>query len=100
MCIKSDCTFKIDPIPLTTVRPFVLDTLRLKDTGIHFSDEKAVFSYLTDKVKSLVERINSENGSTDKKPLVRLKVSSFDVFKREKKSVCGCILCSERCLSA
>lgn len=95
MCVKSDCTFKIDPIPLTTVRPFILDTVRLKDTGIHFSDEKAVFSYLTEKVKSLVEKINSENGSTDKKPLVRLKVRAFDIKGRKKEyvCVCDCITC-------
>ena len=46
--------FKIEPIPLQTVRPFVLDTVVLSRTGIHPCQEEEVLSYLTEKVRIAV----------------------------------------------
>ncbi len=74
MKVKSDCTFKIDPIKLLTVRPFILESTRLQGTGIHISDEDEVYAFLTNKVKSLIEKVKEENPNADKVPLVRLKV--------------------------
>ena len=48
--IRNDCTFKMDPVVLTTVRPFVIDTVSLAKTGIHVQDEEAVADYLSEKV--------------------------------------------------
>ena len=73
--IKCDCTFKIDPIRLKSVRPFIIESTRLQGTGIHVSDEDAVYAFLTDKVKSLIDKVKSENPDSSKIPLVRLKVS-------------------------
>ena len=75
MYIKSDQTFKIDPIPLRTVRPFILEGVSLKDTGIHPQDQDGVEKYLIEKVTDMVERATAENRTNDKLPLVRLKVS-------------------------
>jgi hypothetical protein len=72
--IKSDLTFKIDPIPLHTVRPFIIEGVRLKDTGIHPQDDAAVEKYLAEKVADMVDRVTAENEDSDKLPLVRLKV--------------------------
>ena len=48
--IRPDCTFKIDPIPLTTVRPFVMEAVCHKKTGIPPEEEEKVSAYLTQKV--------------------------------------------------
>ena len=73
LSIKSDCSFKMDPIKLQTVRPFVMDSVRLCETGIHPQDNDEVEDYLTKKVEDLIEKAKEENES-DKQPLVRLKV--------------------------
>ena len=72
--IKSDLTFKIDPIPLQTVRPFIIEGVHLRDTGIHPQDEAAVEKYLAEKVADMIDRVAAENEGNDKLPLVRLKV--------------------------
>ena len=74
MYIKSDQTFKIDPIPLQTVRPFVIDGVHLRDTGIHPQDEAAVEKYLAEKVANMIDRAAAEYEGNEKLPLVRLKV--------------------------
>ena len=83
MYIKSDQTFKIEPIPLQTVRPFIIDTVRLKDTGIHCDDSDGVEKYLIERVTDLIDKAVTENTRNDKLPLVRLKVSAK---KRRKKN--------------
>ena len=45
--------FKIDSIPLKTVRPFVMDTVVLAKTDIDPDDSEAILSYLTEKVLNL-----------------------------------------------
>ena len=75
--IKSDLTFKIDPIPLQTVRPFIIEGVRLKDTGIHHQDDAAVEKYLAEKVADMIDRVAAENEDNDKLPLVRLKVGVY-----------------------
>ena len=69
--IKNDCTFKIDSIPLSSVRPFVVDDVHLKHTGISPQEEEEVKCYLQEKVESMINRASTENG---KLPLIRLKV--------------------------
>jgi hypothetical protein len=63
----------MDPIRLNSVRPFVMSTVCLSDTRIHPQDDDGVESYLTDKVKELIDSAK-EGCENDKKPLVRLKV--------------------------
>ena len=48
--IRPDCTFKIDPIPLTTIRPFVMESVCLRKTGIPPPEEERVSEYLSQKV--------------------------------------------------
>ncbi len=81
MHIKSDCTFKIDPIRLQTIRPFIIESTRLQGSGIHVSDEEGVYAFVTNKVKAMIEKVKEENPSTDKIPLVRLKV--FTLCKKK-----------------
>ena len=91
--IKSDLTFKIDPIPLQTVRPFIIEGVHLRDTGIHPQDEAAVEKYLAEKVADMIDRVAAENEDNDKLPLVRLKVRSVCVY------VCVCVcVCLFVCL--
>ena len=42
--------FKVDPVPLHTVRPFALDTVSLSQTKIDIDDTNAVLDYLAGKV--------------------------------------------------
>eukprot|EP00731_Ephydatia_muelleri_P012120 Em0006g1014a len=72
--IRNDCTFKMDPVVLKTVRPFEIDNVSLAKTGIHIQDEAAVADYLSEKVKQLIDKAARENEGSDKKPIVRLKV--------------------------
>lgn len=74
MYIKSDLTFKIEPIPLHSVRPFIIEGIRLKGTGIHPQDDDGVEEYLAQKVADMVDRAAAESEGNDKLPLVRLKV--------------------------
>ena len=84
MYIKDDQTFKIEPIPLQTVRPFVIDTVSLKDTGIHHEDDPGLEKYLIERVTDLVDKAAAENRGNDKLPLVRLRVSGKFVRKKKK----------------
>ena len=86
-----DTEFRIDPIPLKTVRPFVMDTVVLSKTGIDIGDSAEVLSYLAEKVliiiimlkfilscvkvDSLIAKCSREFPDSDKWPLIRLKVS-------------------------
>ena len=72
--IKNDCTFKLDPVKLRTVRPLILDSVCLSDTGIHPQNNDKVESYLTEKVTELIKKAKRDS-SNEKLPLVRLKVS-------------------------
>ena len=51
-----DTTFRMEPVPLKTVRPFVMDTVLLSKTGIHPRDDKQIVTYLVEKVR---EQINA-----------------------------------------
>ena len=42
--------FRINPIPLKTVRPFVMDTISLSKTKLDPMDQDAVSNYLIEKV--------------------------------------------------
>ncbi len=45
-----DCTFKMEAVPLATVRPFVIDSVTLAKTGIPPQEEDQVMGYLSEKV--------------------------------------------------
>ncbi|XP_069690636.1 double-strand break repair protein MRE11 isoform X2 [Periplaneta americana] len=72
--------FKITPIPLKTVRPFVYDSVTLADCTIDFTGEKPsdeVQNYLRSHVETLIDRA-AEQISGDLRqpdlPLIRLRV--------------------------
>ena len=71
----------MEPVKLKTVRPFILDSVSLSDTGINPQDIEQVESFLTMKVNKLIEKVKAES-ENDKHPLVRLKVRK----KRKKKA--------------
>ena len=43
-------SFKMEPIPLQCVRPFVMDSVVLSQTGIHYREEEQIVAYLAEKV--------------------------------------------------
>ncbi len=45
------CTFKMETVPLTTVRPFVIDSVSLVKTGIPPQEDEQVQSYLSEKAR-------------------------------------------------
>ena len=63
----------MEPVKLQSVRPFILDSACLADTGIHPQDADKVEADLTDKVNDLIEKAK-EGSTNDKLPLVKLKV--------------------------
>ena len=71
--IKNDCSFKLEPVKLKSVRPMVIDSVCLADTGINPQDGDKVEKYLKNKVEVLIEDACKES-ENDKLPLVRLKV--------------------------
>lgn len=68
----------MEPVKLKTVRPFIIDSVCLADTGIHPQDDDKVGEYLKNKVGDLIEKA-CEESENEKLPLVRLKVSSGNV---------------------
>ncbi|KAG6809018.1 meiotic recombination [Tricholoma furcatifolium] len=83
--------FQMTPIPLRTVRPFVIENVDLgevaEEEGLDLSDQIEISKYLKSKVNALIEQANQqweernakavENGEESLKPmlpLVRLKV--------------------------
>ncbi len=71
----------MEPLKLTSVRPFVMDAVCLADTRIHPQDDVKVDSYLTKKVHDLVEAAK-EGCENEKLPLVRLKVRENEKEKK------------------
>ncbi len=63
----------MDPVKLHSVRPFILDSACLADSGINPQEEDQVENYLADEVDKLIEKAK-EGCMNDKLPLVRLKV--------------------------
>ena len=53
-----DCTFKMESLPLKTVRPFVMDSISLAKTGIPPQEEEQVMSYLSEKVDSVFDLLS------------------------------------------
>ena len=72
------------PVKLETVRPFLLESVSLADTGIHPQDNEKVESYLTEKVTHLIERAK-KNSENDKLPIVRLKVRMHTGWREKVK---------------
>ncbi|EDV26195.1 uncharacterized protein TRIADDRAFT_24372, partial [Trichoplax adhaerens] len=72
-------TFKVEEIPLNTVRPFYIDELCLQETGISCDErhEQEIVSYVKKKIESMISKAEAEHsGSTRQptEPLIRLKV--------------------------
>ena len=78
--VKNDCSFKMEPVRLRTVRPFIMDAVCLADEvpKIDPQDTAKVEEHLQKKVEDLIKKAcnESENG---KAPLVRLKVSYREI---------------------
>ena len=51
-------SFKLEPVALQCVRPFVMDTVFLSQTGIHHREEQQITAYLTQKVYLLLYLCN------------------------------------------
>ncbi|XP_033606873.1 double-strand break repair protein MRE11 isoform X2 [Cryptotermes secundus] len=71
--------FRITPVRLKTVRPFVLDTIVLADCRIDFSTEKPsdeVQKYVTEHIETLIDRATYISGDESQMvlPLIRLRV--------------------------
>ncbi|OCH84350.1 DNA repair exonuclease [Obba rivulosa] len=90
--------FELIPIPLRTVRPFVLDDVILtdaaEDEGLDLTDKVEIAKYLRKKVNELIDRANAlwdernakavEDGEPELPrmlPLVRLKVDTTGVHE-------------------
>ncbi|KAL5478354.1 MRE11 [Sanghuangporus weigelae] len=88
--------FRLDPIPLRTVRPFVIDEVCLveaaEDEGFDVSDQIEVGKFLKRRVNELIEKANrqweernaqalerAEEPLPAMLPLIRLKVDTTDV---------------------
>jgi len=70
-------TFKIEPIPLQTVRQFMMDNIVLSETNLKDHEEDKLYIYLTERVEQLIsEAEKNHTGHKDqpKLPLVRIKV--------------------------
>ena len=69
--------FKIDPLPLQTVRQFMMDNIVLAETNLKPHEEEKLYHYLTESVEKLIsEAENNHTGHKDqpKLPLIRIKV--------------------------
>jgi len=70
-------TFKMEPLPLQTVRQFMFDNIVLSDTNLLSHEDEKVFSYLTEKVEQLIDQAEiNHTGHKDqpKLPLIRIRV--------------------------
>eukprot|EP01090_Pellita_catalonica_P020412 TRINITY_DN728_c0_g1_i6.p2 TRINITY_DN728_c0_g1~~TRINITY_DN728_c0_g1_i6.p2 ORF type:complete len:388 (+),score=97.58 TRINITY_DN728_c0_g1_i6:46-1209(+) len=67
--------FKLNPVALETVRPFVIDDVSLEDAEIDSSNEEAVVTFLRAKVDEMIRLAMAGVGPrTPKEPLIRLRV--------------------------
>jgi double-strand break repair protein MRE11 len=72
--------FRLKPIPLTTVRPFIIDEVVLSealgDSTDLENENEAVMDLLTKKVNEMIAKAEEETRGTPapKQPLIRLKV--------------------------
>jgi len=63
--------FKLEKIPLRTVRPFVIDEVVLSDTSLDPSSEDQLTAFLKEKVECMLEQAQVIN---EMLPLIRLRV--------------------------
>lgn len=85
LSINHQNLFKIEKIPLTTVRPFKYDEVVLSDLGLDRSRPEAVEERLAQLVNEMIDEVN-ESKETDMQPLIRLKVeySGFESFNTQR----------------
>ncbi|KAJ3005189.1 Double-strand break repair protein mre11a [Thoreauomyces humboldtii] len=89
-------SFRVEPIRLRSVRPFIMDEVSLKDiNGLRPTDQKAVNEFLQERVEDLIERAMAEweelHPGVDEaqwpKPLIRLRVEysgGFTTFNPQR----------------
>ena len=85
-------SFKMEPIPLRSVRQFVMDTIVLSEQGLNETDkhiEAKIEQLLTKKVDKLIESCHKNRYVCDKqpvKPLIRLKCdyTNFDSINENR----------------
>ena len=70
-----DENWRITPVPLTTVRPFLMEDVALANVAetMDITKEKCVYEYLGDKVEELLVKAKNEFKS-DALPLIRIRV--------------------------
>eukprot|EP00118_Oscarella_pearsei_P012315 m.89775 g.89775 ORF g.89775 m.89775 type:complete len:685 (+) comp36625_c0_seq4:46-2100(+) len=69
--------FRFTKIPLQTVRVFIFNSIKLKDSRLNPSREDQIETYLAEKVEGLIQMAQEELRSNEKAPplpLIRLKV--------------------------
>ena len=88
--------FELTPLPLKTVRPFVIDEVVLQDAaedeGLNLNDQMEITKYLKGKVNALIDQANAQWEERNEKaieagedplepmlPLIRLKVDTTGV---------------------
>eukprot|EP01103_Thecamoeba_quadrilineata_P006961 TRINITY_DN1671_c0_g1_i1.p1 TRINITY_DN1671_c0_g1~~TRINITY_DN1671_c0_g1_i1.p1 ORF type:complete len:626 (-),score=141.89 TRINITY_DN1671_c0_g1_i1:70-1947(-) len=66
--------FLLKPLPLTTVRPFLIETVDLSLEEISPTDFDQIFGFLTNKVEEMLSKVEKEFQQPGVKPLLRLKI--------------------------
>ncbi|RKO97175.1 hypothetical protein CXG81DRAFT_14986, partial [Caulochytrium protostelioides] len=82
LTIRPGHQFHIEPVPLTTTRPFVIDDIALAQLGLQPHDHEAIQLALSDKVEQMIATAHAEwrdahpdrRGQPPPKPLIRLRV--------------------------
>jgi len=82
--------FRLKPIPLQTVRPFVIEDVVLASEGLDPDEPDKIDEFLASKVEEMIAKASEENpsppGQTPRKPLIRLRVeyTGFDTVSTQK----------------
>lgn len=74
--------FRLKPIPLQTVRPFIIDEVVLAEEEVE-PKEESVIEFLSRKVEDMIAKAEAEypskNPKSKVKPLIRLKVTLLQI---------------------
>ncbi|KAL6065853.1 Double-strand break repair protein [Balamuthia mandrillaris] len=69
--------FRLNAIPLKTVRPFLMEEVILREHDLDANDPEQVVEFLGDKVREMIARVSTEfprDNRAPKLPLIRLRV--------------------------
>ena len=76
--------FNLTPLPLTTVRPFLIRDVELQQCNLAVGDEQAISDHLVDVVDQLLQQLEDEDAmhESDTLPLLRLRVNLSGGYER------------------